>query len=240
MGMTEWRERYQISGWSGLITSWVYFLMNKVFYFDYLYLMTLVTGDTDPSFFQAIPNFQSGFMPESEILRFAQDSVYQLNSEFLNRALQNKDLCYGIWRDQDLASYGWYSSEPTQVTSEFKILFPANFIYMHHGYTNPAFRGQRLHAFGMAHALRYFTEHHGQGLISIVAGENRASLKSTERLGYRVVGKIYLFGCLNRYFVFHDRGARRTGACLIPLRENLKFMSNSHPPRDQLSRKNRR
>lgn len=226
MKIADLKERYEMFGWMGVLTALVYLFANRLFYFEHLCLMTLSLADTDSTYTQPLPHFETGFMTQELIQQFAQDPKYQLNQELLNYALQNGDSCYGIRQGQELANYGWYSTRPTGVTSEFKIHFPDTFVYMHHGYTNPEFRGQRLHAYGMGHAVRHFTENQYQGLISIVGGENIASLKSTDRLGYRIVGKIYLFACMNRFFVFHDKGTRRMGAWLSPLQPELKAFGN--------------
>jgi hypothetical protein len=230
MTWAECKERYEMFGWLGVFTAMCYILINRICYFDHLCLMTLSLADTDASFIQALPKFDSGFMSEELIRQFAKNTKYQLTPDFLNSTLLNGDQCYGIRQGQELASYGWYSIKPTPVTSDFKIHFPDEYVYMHHGYTNPDFRGQRLHAFGMAHALKHFSDNKYLGLISIVGGENIASLKSTHRLGYRIVGRIYLFACLNRFFVYHDSGTRRYRTWLSPRRADLKSFRNGPTP----------
>ncbi|HYX35611.1 MAG TPA: GNAT family N-acetyltransferase [Oligoflexus sp.] len=230
MKWADFKERYEMFGWMGVATAMCSVLINRIFYFDHLYLMTLSLVDTDPSFIQALPQFESGFMSEELIKHFAQNTKYHLHQDFLNCALQNGDHCYGIRQGQELASYGWYSTKATPVTSDFKIHFPPEYVYMHHGYTNPDFRGQRLHAYGMAHALQHFTDRNYKGLMSIVGGENIASLKSTHRLGYRIVGRIYLFACMNHFFVFHDSGTRAFRTWLTPLRADLKTFWNGPGP----------
>jgi hypothetical protein len=84
---------------------------------------------------------------------------------------------------------------------------------MYKGYTLPEYRGNRLHAVGMARALiasvSDLTTREGaiRGMISYVDSHNFASLTSCERLGYTVVGTMYVLGLTQRPLIW------ATGRC---------------------------
>jgi L-amino acid N-acyltransferase YncA len=82
---------------------------------------------------------------------------------------------------------------------------------MFKGYTVPAHRGKRLHAVGMCRALRDFAQAGGRGLVSYVASNNFASLKSTARMGYRLFGDVYLVRAAGRSFAYASPGCRAYG-----------------------------
>jgi hypothetical protein len=65
-------------------------------------------------------------------------------------------------------------------------------MYMYKGYTLKSHRGKRLHGIGMCRALYAYTEQGYRGLISYVKSTNFESLRSTQRMGYRIFGDVYI------------------------------------------------
>ncbi len=120
--------------------------------------------------------------------------------------LPKGDYCYAILDGEKLASYGWYSTKPTSINPELVLYFNDQWVYMYKGYTHPGYRGQRLHAIGMAKALEAFTKKGFKGLISYVETNNFASLKSVYRMGYRNFGKVRILKIFGRYFIKSDEG----------------------------------
>ena len=115
-----------------------------------------------------------------------------------------------------LVAYGWYTSLPDQLADDLALHFDASYIYMFRGFTDPRYRGRRLHALGMACAARAFAEEGYVGLISYVEATNSASLRSTARLGFRIFGTIAVAKCLGRLCIVHSRGCREFGFVLRP------------------------
>lgn len=218
----ELKNIYNYSGLKGALTYIGYRIANTFVYFDCLRTMTLIEKDIDPKNFTVPEGMVCRPLSKEEVLRYSKVEKYQLTEDFLEQSLDNDDVCLAILEGEELASYGWYSKHPTKVTGEFNLHFSDRWVYMHHGYTNPDFRGKRLHAIGMANATRIFTEQGFDGLCSIVASENAFSLKSTRRLGYVETGKIFIFATLGRYLVAHSPGAHRTAMWLSPKTEELK------------------
>jgi hypothetical protein len=82
---------------------------------------------------------------------------------------------------------------------------------MFKGYTVPAQRGKRLHAVAMCQALQALANEGQRGLVSYVASNNFASLKSTARMGYRQFGDLYLVQAAGRSFTWATPGCRPYG-----------------------------
>ena len=117
-----------------------------------------------------------------------------------------------------LASYGWYSTKPTAISDELNLHFDPQWVYMYKGYTHPSYRGQRLHAIGMAKALEAFSEEGYKGLISYVATNNYASLKSVYRMGYRNIGKVKVVKKFNKYHIKREEECKAYSFDVVPSR----------------------
>ena len=235
MFLKECKNKYRYAGFIGLLTFIGFRLANVFAYFDCLRTMTLEDKDIDNKYKQSPEGLEIRFLSETEILEYSRNPDYQLTDDFLGRALENGDRCLAILDGDKLASYGWYSTKPTKVTGQFQLHFSNQWVYMHHGYTNPNYRGKRLHAIGMARATKLFTEMGYKGLVSIVASENAASLKSTRRLGYRENGKIFLFARMNRYLVMQSIGARRAGLYMSAMDESFNSIVLNKPQEIQVA-----
>jgi RimJ/RimL family protein N-acetyltransferase len=129
----------------------------------------------------------------------------------IEEAFAKGDECVGCFDGRALVSVGWYARTPTRVSGSLTLDFDPAWVYMHRGYTLPAYRGRRLHAIGMIHALRRYTARGARGLISYVDAHNLASLRSVERMGYRRFGRIYALELGGRTFVASTPGCRPHG-----------------------------
>ena len=182
-------RRDQCSYLSALVRSKVF---NHVGFYTQLHGMTVTMDTVNHESAALASNYSSRFMTESELRACSEDPDCKLPAEFLDLALARGDRCYGIFDGPQLASYGWYGYQsPNQFNDELDIVFNPQWVYMYKGYTMPQYRGQKLHAAGMARALAAVTTEGYEGLISCVAAVNGPSLRSCERMGY------VTFGCVN-------------------------------------------
>ena len=166
--------------------------VNRVVSFDVLRAMRVSMADvTSAEMFDA-PGFEARFLSSAELEATALEGTHDFSPEFLARARERGDRCYGIFDGDTLASHGWYAERATPINEHYTLHFDAAYTYMFKGWTLPAYRGQRLHAIGMCRALRAFTEEGKRGLVSYVASNNFASLRSVARMGYRIFGNLYL------------------------------------------------
>jgi hypothetical protein len=186
----------------------------------------------DPAFMTLDPKYQAGFLDVETVWRYARDPQNDLDDEeAVRRALAAKDECFAIRDGDNLAAYGWYSRAASyHVSDTLRLHFDPRWVYMYHGFTHPAYRGQRLHAVGMTMALSAYRARGSNGIVSVVETWNEASLKSCYRMGYLDFGMIYeirlgrLFGVrkpksrlLRRHLVFGTPGCRAFGFWLEPL-----------------------
>lgn len=151
----------------------------------------VVTLDTvDPSFLRDPKRAAGRFYDADELKGLVRGSAYDMDARFIERATAEGARCYAFVEDGILASYGWYSRGPTEAGPGLVLHFDPAYVYMYKGFTHPRFRGQRLHAIGMASALEAYARAGARGVVSIVDSANFASLKSCERMGYRTFGRV--------------------------------------------------
>ncbi len=186
-------------------------------------LRCLYIDTPDPAFLTLEPGYEAGFLDAEELDRYVAQPEYGLSERFVRRELGMGHECFAIRAGRSLATYGWYSTTPTHFTDDLSVRFGRQWVYMHSGFTHPAHRGRRLHAFGMTIVLTLYRARGFKGLVSIVTADNAASLKSCARMGYRQFGSIYtarpgrLLGLrrqpawLDRVFVLATPGCREFG-----------------------------
>jgi hypothetical protein len=197
-------------GLAGVLYDLVLRALNRVVYFRILRAVGLEAPD--PSSLERRPEYRYGFLSRALILAFAVDPQYEMNDRFLREALANGDRCYGIVHGETLASYGWYSTEPTRaLNDDLEVRFEPADVYMYKGFTHQDYRGQRLHAAGMAGALDDYRKAGARGLVSYVESNNFSSLQSCYRMGYTAFGRVVVVRARGRYLIRHSRGCRKRG-----------------------------
>jgi hypothetical protein len=174
--------------------------------------MTCVLGDVDPRMFEA-RGFQTRFASREELLRAASDPevAAEMDAAFVQDALTRGDDCFGIFDGERLASFGWYSNQPTAIAGDLCLHFDPSWVYMYKGYTLKDYRGKRLHGVGMSLALRAYTGRGARGLISYVKSNNFQSLRSIHRMGYRMFGDVYAVRAVGRVFTWASPGCQPYG-----------------------------
>jgi hypothetical protein len=187
------RKNISDYGASAALLDLRYRVLNRIVPFRELRGMTAVADDIDANLLE-IGAYQARFASRDELLAATShpDHAGEMTADFVADALAKGDQCFGIFDGDLLASYGWYSRQPTHIRDGVYLMFDPEWAYMYKGYTVPARRGQRLYGLGMSLALRAFTESRARGLISYVEANNFPALRATERMGYRCFGTVYL------------------------------------------------
>ncbi len=203
------RETAGDFGWPAALQAMAQVAIDQVAFFRVLKCVQV--SKVDPEFLAIDPRFQHGFLDEATLRRFSGDPRCDLSPGFLDEALAKGDECYGILEGDRLASVGWYSAVPTMICDNLRFCFDRRYVYMYNGFTDPEYRGQRLHARGMTSALRQFRERGAEGLVSYVDATNFDSQRSCYRMGYTDVGQIYCLRARDCYWIHADASCRRVG-----------------------------
>jgi hypothetical protein len=186
-------------------------VINRVVDLSVLRAMSVALADVPSADMFDATGFEARFVSRAELETAARAGTHDFSPEFLERAAERGDRCYGIFEGGELVSHGWYAAQPTLINEHYLLHFDPRYTYMFKGHTLPAYRGKRLHAIGMCRALRAFTEEGREGLVSYVASNNFASLRSVARMGYRIFGNLYLARTGRRALAFASGGCRPYG-----------------------------
>ncbi|NVB81403.1 MAG: GNAT family acetyltransferase [Kofleriaceae bacterium] len=182
-------------------------VLNKLMPFQVLKGMTATADEIDKRLLDA-GGLETRFCTRDELYAAMTDAEMseEMTIDFIEAALAKGDECYGIFDGQKLVSMGWYSNQPTPLSDNLTLCFDRSWMYMYKGYTLRAYRGKRLHGVGMSLALYAYTKRGARGLISYVKSNNFQSLRSTERMGYRIFGDIYIAQPIGRSVTWSTPG----------------------------------
>jgi hypothetical protein len=185
------------------------YIMNKITYTEIFRIMVLDPRTAKKSlktndqfyFFKCTP----------QELQNYQYNVHRLNNNFVQEALKRNDFLYGctVQNTDQIIAYGWYAYQPTIINNHLVFHFSQNYLYMFNGYTEPDYRGYRLHGIAMGLCAINAPSYGKKGLISYVNAENYRSLHSCKRLGYDIVGTILAIKLLNKTYIFSTKGCKK-------------------------------
>jgi ribosomal protein S18 acetylase RimI-like enzyme len=212
MKLTRIRKSAADFGWPAALQAVAHGAVNRVVLFRVMKCVQV--SEVDPRFLEIDPRFEHRVLDANTLRRFSAIQRYGLSQSFLDEALAKGDECYGILDGDRLASFGWYSVEPTMISDDLRLHFDRRRVYMYKGFTDPDYRGQRLHAIGMTHALKLYRERGSKGMVSYVDASNFDSLRSCWRMGFQEVGQIYYLRTADRYWIHTDAACRAFGMSL--------------------------
>ena len=199
------RKSIELHGVPATLADFGVSAVNRVVFLKILKGVTI--EKVSPEFLECPDGYRGALLTESQLRELAKNPEHLLSKEFLDDALAKGDECYAVFHGDTLASYGWYSRQPTRIDPpDLWVSFADGYVYMYNGYTHPAHRGKRLHAIGMTKALELYLSRGFKGLVSYVESTNYASRKSTVRMGYSEFGTIVIAQIAGRYVIRHGAG----------------------------------
>lgn len=230
MSLQSLQKKIKFAGLRATLKESLFTGVNKLFYFECLHALNLESdGISEKYLNQSIGDLTIGSLSPEQAREFSKNPAYDLPPDFVEESIVNGDTCIAITDGDILASYTWYSSKPTRVTGEFSLNLSDSWVYAHRGFTNPDYRGRRLHAIGTTFAAQYFKDRGLAGVTTIVSHVNAASLKSCERMGFVPSGKIFLASRFNHYVAYHDAKAKTSQVWVSPRRQGPKFHFFNRP-----------
>src|SRR6266545_4993369 len=95
--------------------------VNRVMPFQILKGMTAILGDINADLLES-GKFAARFLARREVLAHALPE-YELTPEFAEEAIDKGDECFALFDGDRLASFGWYSNQPTHVSDGLVLHF---------------------------------------------------------------------------------------------------------------------
>jgi hypothetical protein len=183
--------------------------LNKLVHFECLEILTIDVDDAERSFPGSGVGLSCRWVDLEQLRTLAAaDASLQITEEFLDDALRKKDRCYGVFFENNLVNYGWFSSRPTAIRDQLMFCFDPAYIYRYKGFTRPEFRGKRLNAIGMSRALSSIAESGTRRIVAYVNSTNFASLRSCYRMGYERRGRVLITRAFGRYRTWASPGCK--------------------------------
>ena len=213
---------YRRDGFNTAAYVYFYDVASRITPFSIYRIMRLRADKIAPGFEKLPHGFSIRALTTAEAFDHAEDSRNDMTVAFVQEAVANDETCMGVFNGDQLAAYGWYADKPCHTRRELYVFFGNTHKYQHKGFTYPAYRGRRLHAFGKAYACRYYTRQGYTGIFSIVEAHNLNSLRSNLRMGAEVAGSLYVLMLFDRYRTYRDFGSRQLDCSLGPLDKKLK------------------
>ena len=158
-------------------------------------------------------SYERSLLPAAGMRQYQSQLPDQLPESFLVPAEQRDDYCYAMFDKRRLVSFGWYATRSAHLFDRC-LYFNHDFVYMYHGFTRPEYRGQRLHALGLAEAMTIFQQRKKSAIVSTVNITNYGARRSAARLGFRCRGNIIQVGPGWLGLLFVTPGARACGVRL--------------------------
>jgi len=147
----------------------------------------------DCSAFTPELSYQRALLPATQLRPYQAQIPDQLPEQLLDAAEKSGDYCQAIFDGDELVSFGWYATRTARLFDR-TFSFGPQFVYMYHGFTRPDYRGQHLHALGLAEAMTAFQQQDKSAIVSTVNITNYRARISCERLGFRNSGFIIQIG----------------------------------------------
>ena len=149
-----------------------------------------------------------------ELLPYASDSAYDLNVSFLDEARARGYRCWGVFKNEVLASYSFVSSVPTPISTHHQIRFPERWVYLFKVMTLPRWRGLKLHAVQQREAMRALSSEVA-GFMTLIQADNLSSLKAFERLGFQVRQSFNIYGKTPSLWRVVQKNSTKTSICVV-------------------------
>lgn len=110
-------------------------------------------------------------------------------------------ICFAVMDEEKLAGFAWIAlgDVPGEMNhdghpgTQLPLFLPDDTGFVFHVFILPAYRGRRLYAVLMSYAAEQLPDHGVRKLLLTTECRNRSALRSVIRMGFREVGKAWLF-----------------------------------------------
>jgi hypothetical protein len=180
-------------GWRRALLRGAYVAANQVVRLSIFECFRLRPEDINMELAKAVGNYECRFLAPQEASRF----FCQLDGELargFHEAIARGDKAYVILDGERLASVGLYAEGPTPILSDLTVHFEPPSLYMYRGYTQAAYRGQRLHALGILRAALELFDLQVPQLVTLSEKTNYPATISVHRMGWQRCGAVYRVG----------------------------------------------
>jgi hypothetical protein len=205
------RETVKRFGLMGAAQLTFYRLINRVCYFEVLYIIRLDRSRLRPLDAQAVERLSCRVATTEDIDALRGNRRWDLTDE-LQSNFRRGDSCLLSYVDGQLAGYTWVHEQGRpELMRGLSITIPPQFLYNYAGLTLAEFRGAGLQPY-RHHAVLNREQWKGRdALIGYVRFANLASRRGQDKSGYRRIGSIWLIGSRRNFAVLFSPALKALG-----------------------------
>jgi hypothetical protein len=214
-----YRELVEAHGFLKMFSYAAYRATKKVANVALWNAIVLTPLELDKTFLTLPYGVVGHLLPAEEMRGHVYDKDNNLSLGNLFESSAKGDFCYALFDGKNLASYSFFSTQPTELVEVSRTLsvgFDPSYVYAYHGYTKPQYRGQRLFAMANAGGLLAFMEKGKKGVVTYTDVFDFASINATRRIGYRRFGRVILAKSGDKYVSRTTPGCKAFGFRVEP------------------------
>ena len=204
-------------GWGRTLLRGAYVMANQLVPLSIFDCVRLRPQDVDPRLAEPVGPFERRFLAPHELDRFAGE-LDAVGGRILREAQYSGASCYAVLDGERLANIGFYANRPTPILNDLIVHFDSRYWYMYGAFTPAAYRGHRLHAFGVLGAAQELFARQVPALVGVYERTNYRSMVSALRMGWRQCGTMYRLRLGPWTRISRSTGARALGMRLEPRR----------------------
>lgn len=202
-------------GWQRSLLRSAYVAANQLVTLSVFDCLQLVREDVNEALAAATGRYECRFLEQRESEEIARQLGGQEGRSFLEGVARGDD-AYAVLDGARLANIGLYATGPTPLLTDLVVHFTSPSRYMYGGYTDPEYRGERLHALGTLRAALELFDRGVPKLVTVCERTNYRSAVSAARMGWKPCGVLYRIGAGPWQRIGTTTAARRTGMDLKP------------------------
>ena len=130
-----------------------------------------------------------------------------VDRDTISRRLERGNNCFVVRHHGAIIHGCWTATERTTIDYlKCNALLARDVVYIYEAFTVPQFRGHSISSWRSCAMEKYFLANGYRRLLAAIAPENHAALRSSEKVGYAVAGRMGYrgFGRFRRYFCHYQ------------------------------------
>jgi hypothetical protein len=145
------------------------------------------------------------------LTQLSQDPDLELDPAFVEEALANGDVAYGVFDRGELTGYTWRSFSSAPFFEGLWVKVPRPLQYGYKAYTLPSQRGRGIYRAFAGFADRQAWELGYLAMLALIDVSNIASLRASQQMGSKQAGYAGYLKLFGRCFTFRTPAARDLG-----------------------------
>lgn len=206
------RQIFKITKYFGIKSAIIYLLfkvVNKIIFFKIYNIIALSESQLNLELKSEQNEFEFRWLKADELKNMRDIEKYDLSKEFVERSLNAGAECFGVYDNNQLVHYSWFTNNSNQLTDDLLLEFDKSYVYGFKAFTEKKYRGQSLFALIHFKVLNDFLKRGIDHIFGVIELNNFPSQKSLYKIGFSLIGKITVVRLLNKYYIYNSKNIKR-------------------------------